>query len=117
MLESLVLLANKERHCQSDIMRLQYLDGFKAKAEAGESIHKREPCTTEKGANSQKNVIGSLVSTSRMFDGNGVEYEKKKKKKKKEFVILKLTDVVTSLSFLFPQIFIHKTCEQRTRFA
>jgi hypothetical protein len=36
MLESLELCPNKEPHCQSHIMRLQYLDGFKAKAEAGE---------------------------------------------------------------------------------
>ena len=109
MLESPDLRPDKERHCQSHIMRLQYLDGFKAKAEASKSIHTRERRTTETGASSQKDAIGSLVS-SRMSDGSDVEYGKK------EFVILKLHDVVTSVSFLFPQILLHTTCEQRTSF-
>jgi hypothetical protein len=61
-------------------MRLQYLDGFKAKAEASKSIHTRERSTNETGASSQKDAIGSLVS-SRMSDGSDVEYGKK------EFVI------------------------------
>lgn len=42
MLESPDLRPDKERYCQSHIMRLLYLDGFKAKAEASESIHTRE---------------------------------------------------------------------------
>ena len=109
MFESPDLRPDKEGYCQSHIMKLQYLDGFKAKAEARRGIHTRERRTTETGASSQKDAIGSLVS-SRMSDGSDVEYGKK------EFVILKLPDVVTSVSFLFPQILSHTTCEQRTSF-
>ena len=76
MLESLDLRPDKELFCQSHIMSLQYLDRFKAKAEATESIHKRERRMTETGASSQKDAIGSLVSI-RMSDGSDVEYGKK----------------------------------------
>jgi hypothetical protein len=100
MLESPDLRSDKELYCQSHIMRLQYLDGFKAKAEASKSIHTRERRKNETGARSKKDAIGSLVA-SRMSDGSDVEYGKK------EFVILKLPDVVTSVSFLFPQILLH----------
>jgi hypothetical protein len=40
---------NKELYCKSDIMRVQYLDGFKAIAEASESIHTRERRKNERG--------------------------------------------------------------------
>jgi hypothetical protein len=50
--------------------------GSRQKPKLAKSIHKRETCTTETGASSQTNAIGSSVS-SRKFDGNDVEYEKK----------------------------------------
>jgi len=81
MFESSDLCPDKEGYCQSHIMKLQYLDGFKAKAEARVGIHTTERHTSETGASSQKDAIGSLVS-SRMSDGSDVEYGKK------EFVIL-----------------------------
>jgi len=76
MFESPDLRPDKGRYCQSHIMKLQYLDGFKAKVEAREGIHTRERRTTETGTGSQKDAIGSLVS-SRMSDGSDVEYGKK----------------------------------------
>ena len=83
--------------------------GSRQKPKLAKAFIQENDARTKTGASSQKDAIGSLVS-SRMSDGSVVEYGKK------EFVILKLPDVVTSVSFLFPQILLHTTREQRTSF-